>query len=1266
MLKSLTAKLMIGFLALVLSTMALLFGFLEYRFYASQQAALAQDMRAFMTIQGATLSEPLWEFDTPQLEAMLAIMARNSIVRRLEVTDLGGRTLAAVGSPPAAPPAAHLHHEVAISHQVTPVRSEPVGRLIATFSDAQIQSTVRARVISDVVALGLLTLMLAFGSVVSARRLLGRPLARLGAAIEQTRSGRRVTVDWGSDDELGRVIAAFNQMQTDQIAAEAEIARYRNHLESLVRERTAELEEKRAILQTVLDAMEQGLVAFDSDLKLVACNQNFLDIRDYPAELAVPDTPFEAFMRHDLERGEFIDGDDDPEAMLQALIAQARRFQPHSFERKRGNGRFIEVRGGPIPGGGFVSTYTDITERKRTEQALKIALEDNRRQTERFRNLTVNLPAMVFQFVPLASLEAHHRSPGETLIHIFYASPYMLDTFGVAEDAGPETLTEVFHDRVHPEDREVVERTLTEVLTTRGFWYQTFRILTPEGETVWLEVAARAYERPDGSVQWDGLGLDITKRRQAENDLARARDAAERARQQITDISNTVPVALFQFRRTSDGRTYYSFVSRKAADLLGMTSDQLMADPERRWQQVAPEDRAPIKEMDQQAIRDGKSTSFEFRHRSRGEERWIAVETFAQAIRDGSVVWNGYWQDITDKKMAELQLERAKELAEEASRLKSDFLANMSHEIRTPMNAILGMAHLALDSDLSGRQRDYVEKIQKAAHALLGILNDVLDFSKIEAGKLSMETVDFDLAEVLDTLATLFEHRAQDKGLSLTIEAAPGLPRVLAGDPLRLGQVLTNLVGNALKFTDSGGVTVRLERLPDPDPGVVLVKAMVSDTGIGLSEEQQGRLFQAFSQADSSTTRRYGGTGLGLSICKRLVELMGGTIWVESQPGAGSTFAFTLRLAPARSSRHPGAPPVGSADTTRLGGQRVLLVEDNPTNREIAVALLGKVGISADTAANGRIALDMLKDSPDPLPWQAVLMDLQMPEMDGWETTRRLRANERFADLPIIAMTAHAMAEERQRTTRAGMAGHITKPIDPNVLYAVLAGVLPAGEAAPSAPAAVPTPDPPDGLPAIPGFDTAQGLARMGGDLDLYRKLLRRFAREQADTLDALTADLEAGDTTAAMRRVHTLKGLAGSLGHGALGKAAAALEARLRVAPTKVHDDPAMADLAEHLSQATTAIALALPGAEARPAPTPTAAADPARVADQMARLDSLLAAADGAAVDLFAELRHDLAEALPADALHRLGEHIDGFDFDAARAEIARFRAPSAGEPP
>ena len=538
--------------------------------------------------------------------------------------------------------------------------------------------------------------------------------------------------------------------------------------------------------------------------------------------------------------------------------------------------------------------------------------------------------------------------------------------------------------------------------------------------------------------------------------------------ERLRGMAETVPGVVYQLRLTAQGRFSFAYVSEAVRDYFRLNANALSEDAEPWFEQIHAEDRTMVRESLQASARSLTPWQQEFRVANPdGSERWLYGNAIAQKVDTAAgsgVLWHGFLTDISRQRRDALELGRyrhhleelveartaelaeAMKAAEAASLAKSAFLANMSHEIRTPMNAIIGLTYLVRSDTHEPEQQERLQKVANAAEHLLSVINNVLDFSKIEAGKLQLSRTEFTVREMLDNIAGMLAHRAAEKQLPVQVRIDPRLEtQTLIGDAQRISEILLNFAGNAVKFTDEGFVRLGV-RIEGDDSGARLrLRFEVEDSGIGIAEEVQGRLFQDFEQADSSTTRRYGGTGLGLAICRRLADLMQGQVGLQSALAQGSTFWLTLSLdkkagpTPVVLTPPPTSMPLPRSNAAReqlaqFAGTRILLAEDNAVNQEVAVALLGSAGIEVDVANDGQQALKMAGEND----YALILMDVQMPVMDGLDATRAIRGSAWGRDIPILAMTANAFAEERQRCLDAGMNDHVAKPVVAEQLFDTL------------------------------------------------------------------------------------------------------------------------------------------------------------------------------------------------------------------------------------
>ncbi|WBS02358.1 PAS domain S-box protein [Pseudoduganella sp. SL102] len=728
---------------------------------------------------------------------------------------------------------------------------------------------------------------------------------------------------------------------------------------------------------------------------------------------------------------------DDESVAQQARQNQRRR----PGEAEQGDARFYRKDGSSMWGlvsttqihaddgvyTGTLAMITDITDRRLAEVALR---NSSQRMASVFNAVTNGLVVLNGEGVILECNAAAARMLGPAAASGARLWP------GTHEDGQPFVADQ------HP--------VLRALATGRSVRDVVMGVTGDNGGTCWLSVNAEPMRDELGAATMAVASLtDITERKNSA-------DALRQGEQRLQEIIQMMPIGLFL--KGPDRRML--LMNPACERQFGYTMADLHNGTYAHLH--TPKEVAEFARRDREAFARGEQIDYEETLFNPALRQHLTLRTFKKPVFDehGEPVYLICMSiDITEGKRQEQalrelnehleervaqrteQLDQAKQVAEEASQAKGQFLANMSHEIRTPMNGVIGMAHLALKTDLDPRQRDYLEKIRFAGEHLLGIIDDILDISKIEAGKLEIEQAEFPLDQVIETLTTVVAPKAAAKDLRLDIDVDPDVPPVLRGDSLRLGQVLINYANNAIKFSERGTIGLRVRRLGGSDTHCLL-RFEVSDEGIGMTEQEMGKLFQSFQQADTSTTRAYGGTGLGLAICKELAQLMGGEVGVTSVPDAGSTFWLTAQLG-VGSARTDALPPVPAAEAASLKGAHILLVEDNTFNQQIGLEMLEEAGAAVRLAGNGAEALAELAESR----FDCVLMDVQMPVMDGLEATRRIRADARLAGLRVLAMTATATSDERERCLAAGMDDFIAKPIQPALLVRTVAAWLPARRA---------------------------------------------------------------------------------------------------------------------------------------------------------------------------------------------------------------------------
>ena len=1142
------------------------------------------------------------------------------------------------------------------------------------------------------------------------------------------------TIDINLNDEIGSLAMTFNAMAQS-------------------------IKEHLSRLHATIESTTDGILVVDLDQKITTFNGRFLEIWNL-------DSDFVKNGADQVVRETVLDSLEDPEAFLKHIqFLYANPEEEDSTTLLLRDGRILERYSKPQRLGdqilGRVWSFRDITDRREAEQALE-------RSEERLNAIIDNLPSSVI-------LKA--RNGRHLMVNKFFEQATGIS----ADQALGRTDLEIFPPEIGAaimeKDREVIEGGVT----SRFEW----QLPHPDGTAHFYLTTKVPLQDKQGVVfALIVLSTDITERKRAEEQV-RKNEA------QLRTIFEKSPIGVMHF----NAKGSVINANTQAAVIFGASREMLIGfDAANNLvnKEVADALNAALC---------GNTESFEGEYVSLlgGREAWMRLifNPVMPGVCPSEVICTV--EDITDRKQAEAALKDAMEATEAANQAKSEFLANMSHEIRTPMNAIIGMSYLALKTDLTRKQRDYLSKIDQAANALLNIINDILDFSKIEAGKLDMEKIEFFLDDVIENLTNLLTVKVEEKGLEMLFRIDPEVPVNLVGDPMRLGQILVNLVSNAIKFTQEGEIVVAANMVEKTDSDV-LIKFSVRDTGIGMDREQQGKLFQSFSQADTSTTRKFGGTGLGLAISKSMAELMDGEIGLESEPGKGSTFWFTARLGMHDNSKEPprelagdllglrvlvvddnrssleilcdylssmGCTPevassgkealaklenapadapfalvlmdwrmpewdgiettkrikqdsklatlptvimvtaygreeimqqaksVGIADflikpvnqsllfNTIMGvfgqkvtshrkddpasedvsgldairGAHILLAEDNEINQQVARELLEGTGFVVTIAGNGREAVDLALAND----YDLVLMDIQMPEMDGFEATARLRAEERLKNLPILAMTAHAMSGDRQKSIDAGMVDHVTKPIDPKELFAALARWITPGEraVAPVAldeekrnPEEIRLPD------TLPGIDMDAGLVRVNRNRKLYHELLVKLHDSYANARSELQGMLDQGDRANAQILAHTIKGVAGNVGAGELQAAAAGVEAALK------QEEPVSDSVLDAFGQALEKIIETLAPLAAERTDnlqkTPEAAAsnvDPGRLIEALQRLQPQVKACKPKLCAPILEEMESLT--WPYDLASAVGELktlIKRYKFDDALASIDR----------
>ncbi len=991
----------------------------------------------------------------------------------------------------------------------------------------------------------LLSLLLAWGLA----RGLSRGLRRLWHGMAQVRLGvRDFRVDLGNSSELVRLEQGFNEMLA---ALETN--------ESLRRDAVEALQSSELRFRALFEQAAVGIAQVDTRTGcFVKMNRRYCEI------LGRSESDMLGVRIQDLVHPDDVAKD---QALMQRLVAG--EIQAFTLEKRYchadGSEVWVELTVSPLWHSGSEPDYhiaiaQDISPRRHAEAQAEAARAESVRLLEKASQTRRVLLSVVEDQKAAENALRESSSMLREAQRVAHIGSWRLDwaterlTWSEEVFRIFELEPEQFHGQyaqflalVHPDERDGVDAELRQSVAEQRQFDKVHRLLLAHGGVKYVHEQCETYYDAHGVAQRSfGTVQDVTERVRAEEQLRKFYRAVEQSPNSIviTDL---------------EGRIEY--VNQAFEEVSGYSRSEALGQNPR----ILQSGKTPKEVFNALwlTLTRGDLWEGEFSNRRKNGEIYFEFARIAPIRQsDGRIShYLAVKEEITEKKhtaeeleqyrhhLEELveertqQLEQARAAAEFASQAKSVFLANMSHEIRTPMNAIVGLTHLLQRLPHNDDESDKLNKIADSAQHLLSIINDILDISKIEAGKLSLEQTVFSISKVLHSVENLVLDRVRSKGLGFVVDTDSALSaeQLFLGDPTRLTQALLNYVGNAVKFTDKGQVTVATYRIKE-QADAVFVRFEVHDTGVGIAPEALVRLFQAFEQADSSTTRQFGGTGLGLTITRRLAELMGGEVGVESQPGQGSLFWFSawLKKAPAEAQESLRNPLVTQAPeqylTQHHRGARILLCEDHPVNQEVAMELLGDVGLSVCLAENGQQALELAQTER----FDLVLMDMQMPIMDGLQATREIRRLPQYQDVPILAMTANAFGEDRRRCLDAGMNDHVSKPVDPEALFTALMTWLPKPQSAmlPSEKTATSTAVAPSHVQAtleqrlysIPGLDVEAGLRMVRGQAEKYCAYLHMFMarhKADADNIRFYLADLKYKD---AENLAHSLKGASGTI----------------------------------------------------------------------------------------------------------------------------------------